>query len=91
MFTHFEQSTLPVLKQKGLADKVVLANTQFPFTTKYYVALSVKSDFYVHKEKLTKAINKLVQQGAFHATREAHYSPSDPIQNTAKPHADNIP
>ncbi len=91
MFTHFEQSTLPMLKQKGLVDKVVLANIQFPFTTKYYVALSTKSDFFVHKEKLSKAINRLIQKGAFRAVRDAHYSRSNVIQNTEKSHADNTP
>lgn len=74
LFTHFEQSTYPLLKKQDLEAEVVLADIQFADAKEYFVAVSIKSEFSKDMSRLTDAIASLTARNAFLEMREFHYA-----------------
>lgn len=73
-FIHFKESAMPLIKQKGLSQQIVLANYQPTQKRKYYVAISTNSNLLEHRDTLTQLIKKGIATGEFAAIRTKHYA-----------------
>ncbi|MDN4502609.1 transporter substrate-binding domain-containing protein [Alteromonadaceae bacterium BrNp21-10] len=72
-FIHYQESTLPLLRELKLLDKVVPASFQPTESKDYYVTISEKSRLQPYKIRLQKVIENGVLNNDFGKIRQAHY------------------
>jgi polar amino acid transport system substrate-binding protein len=74
-FIHYQESTEPVIRQRQLENKVVMAPYQPTEYNEYYVTISEKSRLYPYQETLQKVIKAAVDNHDFIRIRAKHYLP----------------
>jgi ABC-type amino acid transport substrate-binding protein len=72
-FMHHEDSTLLLLKNMGLEDKVVRSHYQPNDDEKYYISISKKSAVYENKKALENMLRLALDNNDFAKIRKEHY------------------
>lgn len=76
LISHYVQSTLLYLEERGLQDEIVLSSIQRPQREKYYVALSKSSPHYIDRKKFETMLSEEVKKDAFIDICKSHYNVS---------------
>jgi len=73
VFVHYEESTLPALKELGLEDKIVKTYYQPEHDNQHYLVISSQSSLIPVKTKLENIIKEAIKNGDLLNIRLAHY------------------
>lgn len=72
-FIHFQESALPLIRDMGLQDEIVLAKYQPIEVNNYYVTISQNSPLFKQKHLVEAAVRAAISHGEFATIRQQHY------------------
>ena len=72
-FIHFQESALPLIRDMGLQDEIVLAQYQPIEVNNYYVTISQNSPLFKQKHLVEIAVREAIANGEFATIRREHY------------------